>query len=483
MPSSVQPWWQRAVLYQIYVRSFADSNGDGVGDLRGIIERLDYLEWLGVDAVWLSPVTVSPDRDWGYDVADYMDIQPVFGTLADFDELVAAADARRIRVVIDLVPNHTSDQHAWFVESRAAPDSRRRDWYVWQDPRPDGSPPNNWTSSFGGGPAWTLDPATGQMYLHSFLPEQVDLNWWNENVRAAMDDVMRFWLDRGVAGFRLDVAHAIVKDRELRDRPPDSETDVLVNLDETFAVLRRWRKLVDAYEPQRVLLGETWVMDLARLAGFYGSGADQLHLAFNFPFAFAPLRAEPLREIVERMETLLPPGAWPAWTLSNHDIVRFPTRMCENNDRKARAALMALLTQRGTAVLYQGDELAMRQVDVPEDRIRDIAGRDGARTPIPWDNGWNEPWLPLGDTVPSVAAQRDDPDSFLSFCRELLAHRRSKPDLLAGEYETVAAPEGVWAYRRGEHTLIALNLTDEPAVIDAGGERRLAPWEGTIIDV
>ena len=475
----MQPWWQRAVLYQAYVRSFADSNGDGVGDLRGVIEKLDYLEWLGVDCIWLSPVTPSPDKDWGYDVSDYRDVQPVFGSLADLDELIADADRRGMRIVLDLVPNHTSNQHAWFQESRASRDNPRRDWYVWRDPKPDGSPPNNWRSSFGGGPAWTLDPPTGQMYLHSFLPEQVDLNWWNEDVRAELDDVFRFWLDRGVAGFRLDVAHAIVKDRELRDRPEDSDTDVVIDLEETFAVLRRWRSVVDAYEDPRILLGETWVMDLERLAGFYGNGDDQLHMAFNFPFTFSPLEAASLGEIVAATETVLPEAAWRVWTLSNHDIVRFPTRMCGGDERKIRCAMLALLTLRGTPVLYYGDEIGLPQVDIPAAAVRDIAGRDGARTPMPWNAAWTDPWLPVGGGT-SVAAQREDPDSILSFTRELIARRRNSPDLLEGAYESLPAPPGVWAYRRGESTVIALNLADEPARFEG---RELAPWEGVILDV
>ncbi len=492
MASDRQPWWQRAVLYQIYVRSFADSNGDGVGDLRGIIDRLDYFQWLGVDALWLSPITVSPDRDWGYDVADYTEVQPVFGTLADFDELVADARGRNLRVVIDLVPNHTSDQHPWFQEARASRNSARRDWYVWRDPKPDGVPPNNWRSAFGGGPAWTLDPETGQMYLHSFLPEQTDLNWWNDDVRDAMDDVMRFWLDRGVAGFRLDVAHAIVKDRELRDGP--SERDVLIDIDETHAVQRRWRRVVDRYESARILLGETWVMDLVKLAGFYGSGEDQLHLAFNFPFSFSPLEAEALRGVVETTEELLPERAWPAWTLSNHDMPRFPSRMCNGDARKARAALLALLTLRGTPVLYYGDELAMPQVDIPPDRERDMAGRDGARTPLPWDGDWDDPWLPLGGNVAGVAAQRDDRSSFLTFCREVLALRRAREDLVSGLYASLAAPPGVWAWRRGDGTAVALNLSDEPARTELAGRvllstagreygSELEPWEGVVLEL
>jgi alpha-glucosidase len=475
----VQPWWQRAVFYQAYVRSFADSNADGVGDLRGLIQKLDYLEWLGVDCVWLSPITLSPDRDWGYDVADYRAVQPVFGSLDDVDELIADAGGRGIRIVIDLVPNHTSDRHPWFAESRASRDNPRRDWYVWRDPQPDGSPPNNWTSSFGGGSAWMLDRATGQMYLHSFLPEQVDLNWWNGEVREAFDDVFRFWLDRGVAGFRLDVAHAIVKDRELRNRPEDSETHVLVDLDETFEVLRRWRRVVDEYDGDRALLGETWVMDLERLARFFGRGDDQLHLAFNFPFVFSPLDAAALSRVVGATEEVLPAGAWPVWTLSNHDVPRFPTRMCDGDPRKIRCALLALLTLRGTPVLYYGDELGLPQVEIPPEAVRDIDDRDGARTPMPWGGAWTNPWLPVGGGT-TVAEQQSDPDSILSFTRELIARRRSTQDLLEGSYERLDAPAGVWAYRRGTSTVVAINLADEPARFEG---HDLAPWDGAVLDV
>jgi alpha-glucosidase len=474
----MQPWWQRAVFYQVYVRSFADSNGDGVGDLRGLTERLDYLQWLGIDCLWLSPVTVSQDKDWGYDVSDYRDVQPIFGSLADLDELIADADARGMKIVLDLVPNHTSDQHSWFREARTSRDDPRRDWYIWRDPRPDGSPPNNWLAAFDGGSAWTLDPPTGQMYLHSFLPEQVDLNWWSDEVREEFDDIIRFWLDRGIAGFRLDVAHAIVKDRELRDRPESSDIGVVVDLDETFAVLRRWRSVVDAYQDPRILLGETWVMDLERLAGFYGSGEDQLHLAFNFPFALSPLETGHLRHVVESSETLLPRRGWPTWTLSNHDMARFPTRMCGGDERKVRCALLALLTLRGTPVLYYGDEIGLPQIDIPGDAVRDIGGRDGARTPMPWNDAWTDPWLPVGGGT-TVAQQRNEPDSILAFTRELIARRRSSPDLVEGAYESLSAPVGVWAYRRGDSVVVALNLADEPARFDG---RELAPWEGVILD-
>jgi alpha-glucosidase len=477
MASGVQPWWQRAVLYQVYVRSFADSDGDGVGDLNGITGRLDYLDWLGADALWLSPVTPSPDKDWGYDVADYIDVQPVFGGMPALDELVAKAAERDIQVIIDLVPNHSSDRHPWFEEARAARDSARRDWYVWADPKPDGSAPNNWRSSFGGVPAWTLDERTGQYYLHNFLPEQPDLNWWNEDVRAAFDGILRFWLDRGIAGFRIDVAHGIVKDRQLRDNPDPTVSTYNANRDDVHEVFKRWRRIVDEYEPARVLLGETWVMELDRLARFYGSGEDELHLAFNFPFTFSALDATAMRDIVEATEAALPERAWPVWMLSNHDIPRFPTRMAGGDERKARAALLLLLTLRGTPVLYYGDELGMPQADVPPERERDMAGRDGARTPMPWNGSWDHPWFPLSADVAPVAAQAEDETSFLSFCRGLIAERRANPDLQGGAYETLPAPDGVWAFRRGENTTVTVNLTDQE--VEAQGER-LAPWQGVI---
>ncbi|MFL5951604.1 MAG: alpha-amylase family glycosyl hydrolase [Gaiellaceae bacterium] len=478
MASVARPWWQRAVIYQVYVRSFADSDGDGVGDLRGIVEQLDYLEWLGVDALWLSPVTVSPDKDWGYDVAGYTSVQPVFGGMAALDDLMEQTAKRGLRVIIDIVPNHTSDRHPWFEESRASRDSPRRDWYVWADPKPDGSPPNNWRSTFGGAPAWTLDERTGQYYLHNFLPEQPDLNWWNEDVRAAFDDILRFWLDRGIAGFRIDVAHGIVKDRELRDNPDPAVSTFNANRDDVHDVLKRWRRVVDEYEPARVLLGETWVMELERLARFYGSGDDELHLAFNFPFTFSELNEAALRNVVEATEAALPERAWPVWMLSNHDVVRFPTRMAGGDERKARAALFVLLALRGTPVLYYGDELGMRQADVAREQERDMAGRDGARTPLPWNGGWSGPWLPLGGDVASVAAQRSDAGSFLSYCRGLIAERRGNPDLVAGDYETLPAPDGVWAFRRGEGTTVAVNLSDDAA--ELGDGLRLAPWQGVI---
>jgi alpha-glucosidase len=475
MPESRQPWWQGGVLYQLYPRSFADSNDDGIGDLAGIRGRLDYLEWLGVDGIWLNPTFPSPNKDWGYDVSDYCDVHPELGALADLDALVADAGARGIRVLLDLVPAHTSDQHRWFLDSRSSREGDKRQWYIWSDER-------DTQNSVFGGSAWTYDERTGQYYHHRFLPEQPDLNWIGREMRDAFDEILHFWFDRGVAGFRIDVVHELVKD------PPDR-----ANLPAINELLKRWRALADEYEPQRLLLGETWVMELERLAAFYGNGSDQLQLAFNFPFMFGGLDAGTLSDVVRRTEELVPDDASLVWALSNHDVVRFPTRICEEDDARVRCALLVLLGLEGTAVLYYGDELGMHQVEIPDDRVLDVQGRDGARTPMPWgDSDWREPWLPQGGGVPSVAEQRDDPSSVLSLCRELVALRRRRADLSHGRYQPLDAPAGVWAWRRGQETVVAVNLTPKPAQFDLGGEvilstsgrresRGLAPWEGVVV--
>jgi alpha-glucosidase len=514
-------WWRSGVLYQIYVRSFGDSDGDGIGDLQGIIDHLDHLEWLGIDGIWLSPVTPSPDADWGYDVSDYTSIHPDLGDLDTFDRLVAESDRRGIRVIVDLVPNHTSDRHPWFIDARSSRDARHRDWYVWADPKPDGGPPNNWRSVFGG-PAWTFDEATGQSYLHNFLAEQPDLNWWVDDVRDAFDDILRFWLDLGVAGFRIDVAHGLVKDRDLRDNPPTTEEDhpmlrrqglrpvFSMNRPEVHDVLRRWRRLVEEYRPARVLLGETWVLDLAHLVRFYGTGTDQLHLAMNFPFVFSDFGTA-MRSVVEAAEAGLPPGAWSAWHGSSHDAGRFPTRWCDGDARKIRAALVALLTLRGTPILYYGDEIGMTDVAVPRERLRDPVGlrgwpedqgRDRSRTPMPWTGSGGfthpgvEPWLPSGDpAAANVAEQRDDRGSVLHLCRDLIALRRARPDLAIGSFEPIEASDGVWAWRRGDGTTVAVNASEAPGRVHLGGDvllgtRRereghrgpldLEPWEAVV---
>jgi alpha-glucosidase len=495
-----EPWWRTAVLYQIYPRSFADSNADGVGDLPGITAHLDHLEWLGVDGIWLSPVTPSPNADWGYDVSDYCAVDPDFGTLADVEHLIAEAGRRGIRVLMDLVPNHTSEQHPWFLDSRSSRTAARRDWYVWADPKPGGAPPNNWVSSFGG-PAWTFDPATSQSYLHNHLSEQPDLNWWNEDVRAAFDDIFRFWCDRGVAGYRIDVCNIIIKDADLRDNPAATEDDDFEaqmfgqrpvyngNRPEVHEVIRRWRSLVDSYDEPRVLIGETPV-PVETLRRYYGDGHDELHLAFNFPFISSLFEPDALRAVVEQTEAALPPGAWPAWTGSNHDMFRFPTRWAGDDPRRVRAALLMLLSLRGTPVLYQGDEIGLGDTKLDREDLRDplgvrywpyYAGRDAARTPMPWSGatggGFTEsgvrPWLPLGDVAScNVADQQSDPHSVLTLARDLIALRRSEPDLHLGDYRSLDAPSGVWAWARGDRHTVAINMTD--------AEVHLSPIVGTV---
>jgi alpha-glucosidase len=525
------PWWKTGVLYQVYVRSFADSDGDGVGDLPGVLARLDHLAWLGVDGIWLSPVTVSPNADWGYDVADYRGVQPDYGTLSDIDRLVAAAEERGIRVLIDLVPNHSSDRHPWFVESRSSRDSSHRDFYVWVDPKPDGSPPNNWVGCFGG-PAWTLDEKTGQYYLHNFLPEQPDLNWWCEDVRTAFDDILRFWWDRGVAGFRIDVCNMIVKDAQLRDNPPATEDDPFImqifgqrpvhnsNQPEVHDVMRRWRRLADTYAPGRVLLGETNVEELETLATFYGDGQDELHLGFNFPFLESPLETDAMRANVERIEEILPPSAWPVWTGSNHDVSRLATRWAEGDPARVRLALLMLLTLRGTPVLFQGDEIGLTDGTLDRDDVRDpvglrfwpaYAGRDPARTPMPWDDGPHggftspdaTPWLPMADpTACNVQDQRDDPGSVLRLVHDILTLRRRTPDLVTGAYVSLPGTGASWMWRRGSRTVVALNMSDDPVemALPAGAVHVLIgtdrsrdattiahkldlwPWEGIVLE-
>jgi len=489
MTDDPNAWWREGTLYQIYPRSYRDTNGDGVGDLRGIIEQLDHLQWLGIRGVWLSPVTVSPNADFGYDVADFYDVDPSFGTLADLDELIAEAAGRGIRILMDLVPNHTSTEHPWFLESRSSRDNPKRDWYVWADPKPDGSPPNNWVSSFFGS-AWTLDDATGQYYLQNFLPQQADLNWWNDEVRDEFDRIRRFWFDRGVAGFRIDVAHMIVKDRELRDNPPATEDDPILEQmrgqrpvynecrPEVHEVHRRWRTIADSYDPPRVLVGETFLPRIDDVIPFYGKG-DELNLAFNIPFVQLPLQAPALRAVIERTEELMPEGCTPVWTGSNHDVPRFPTRWAENDPDRARCALMMLLTLRGSVFLYEGDEIGMLDTPLEREQLRDpvsikyfpVYGRDGARTPMQWADvpgaGFTdpgvEPWLPLGDLRVNVEDERRDPDSMLSLCRDLIGLRDAFPDLRAGAYASIDAPDDVLAYRRGERTVVALNLGTAPA--------------------
>lgn len=491
-PGTDGPWWAGEVLYQIYPRSYQDTDGDGVGDLRGITDRLDHLAWLGVRAIWLSPVTVSPNADFGYDVADYYDVDPSLGTLADLDALIAAADARGIGVLMDLVPNHTSDRHPWFVGARASVDDPHRGWYVWADPAPDGGPPNNWVSNFGGS-AWELDEASGQYFLHNFLDSQPDLDWWNDEVRDEFDRILRFWFDRGVSGFRIDVAHMVIKDRELRDNPVAVDTDPLMDQirgqrqefnscrPETHDIHRRWRAVADAYDPPRLLVGETFVERLEDLFPF--ADGTQLHLDFNIPFAHTAFTADALRDAIATTEAALAPVV-PVWTGSNHDISRFPSRWANDDPDLARVALMMLLTLRGTVFLYQGDEIGMTDVDIPRDELVDpvgirfhpYAGRDPVRTPMQWEGiagaGFTgadvEPWLRFGDLACNVADQHADQDSFLHLTRDLIGLRTSTPDLRTGLWRAIDAPADVLAYTRGEGHVVALNLGKAPATVVTG---------------
>jgi len=465
-------WWQRGAVYQIYPRSFADSDGDGVGDLEGIRARLDHLSALAVEAIWLSPIFTSPMADFGYDVADYEDVDPLFGTLDDFDRLVGDCHARGIRVVVDWVPNHSSDRHPWFLESRSGRDSPKRDWYVWRDPAPDGGPPNDWRSEFRAcGPAWTLDEATGQYYLHSFMPEQPDLNWDNPEVEAAMHDVLRFWLDRGVDGFRLDAIAKIAKDPLLRshDRAPRRHDEDWETIHDR---LRGIRRVVDAYE-DRMLVGEVSLLDLHRVVSYLDSG-DQLHLAHNFVFVHLPWDAEAFATSIADFEALAAGTAWPAWFLSNHDHSRAATRFGAG---RARAALLVLYALRGTPFVFQGEELGLPDAVVGPDRVVDVDGRDPERAPLPWEPpsaagpgaGFTtgEPWLPLVADAEALnaATQAADPASTLAFTRRLAALRRAERALQTGTQRPLDLGPGVLAWLRedaGARFLAAVNFTTEP---------------------
>jgi glycosidase len=491
------PWWHRAVTYEIYVRSFTDASGDGIGDLERVRRRLDYLSWLGIDAIWLTPFYRSPMADFGYDIVDHTDVDPLFGSLDDFDHLLADAHARDIRVIVDYVPNHTSDRHPWFEESRASLRNERRDWYFWREPGPGGAYPNNWLSLFGG-PAWELDPTTGQYYLHTFLREQPDLNWRNPAVEAAMHDVARFWLDRGVDGFRIDVAGAIAKDPLLRSNPLNPHPTIggfgrhwLSQLHvHDFAhpdVYRMWRDfrrvLDDAAPPERVSIAEVSSHDLKQWAAYYGEALDAIHMPFGFHLIRADWVPARLLEKIRSVEAVLPDGAWPNWVLGNHDQPRIASWV---GPERARVAMLLLLTLRGTPTVYYGDELAMTDVALTPDQVRDPwernepgLGRDPERTPMRWTPGPTagfcppdvEPWLPVGERSPGddVESQRADPCSPLSVARAILALRRDSEALRSGAWEAIAdAPSGVIAYTRtagGDRVLVALNLEDSAAQV------------------
>jgi glycosidase len=500
--SDDRPWWQTAVVYQVYPRSFRDTTGSGIGDLQGIIEKLEYLTGvLGVDTVWLSPFYPSPMADFGYDVSDYCDVHPMFGTLDDFDRLLARAHTLGLRIVVDFVPSHTSDRHPWFAESRASRTSPRRDWYVWRDPKPDGAPPNNWLSVFGGS-AWEPDERTGQYYRHSFLREQPDLNWRHPPLRAALLDVMRFWLDRGVDGFRVDAVQFMLKDPAERDNPPnpdgegrahkplgayDSQLHVydLAHPD-IHQVFRDMRAVTDAYDPPRMTLGEVHVYDPVELGTYYGAALDGLSMPTNFGLFRTPWTAAGVRAVVDGLEAGLPSGAWPNYSLGNHDDRRLATRLGEAGSRQAA---VLLLTLRGTPILYYGDEIGMREAAVPPSRRQDPWGiaapelsRDGCRTPMPWSaapgagfTSAADPWLPLGDDwkTRNVESQLGEPDSLLNLHRRLLALRRETPPLRAGSYRPLdAVPDDCFVFSRiraRQRVLVGINFSSEPRPVSLPG--------------
>src|SRR4051794_20536162 len=478
--SAAPAWWQRGAIYQIYPRSFADSDGDGIGDLRGIAARLDHVEALGCEAVWLSPFYRSPMADYGYDVADYRDVDPIFGTLADFDALLADAHARGIRVVVDWVPNHSSSEHEWFRESRSSRSSAKRDWYVWRDGAPGGGPPNDWKSEFRAvGAAWTFDEATGQWYLHSFMAEQPDLNWDNPEVEAAMHETLRFWLQRGVDGFRIDALQRLAHDPLLRSnagaaRRHDQDWETMHDR------LRGIRRVVDAYD-DRMIVGEVALLDLHRVVAYLGSG-DQLHLAHNFVFAHLPWDAEAFRVAVEDFEALAADTAWPAWFLSNHDLPRVASRFGDggHGPARARAALLVLYALRGTPFVYQGEELGLPDADIPPARVVDVDGRDPERAPIPWrppseagpGAGFTTgaPWLPVVADAEELNAetQAADPRSALALARRLAALRRDTPALQTGGQRSVEAGADVFAWLRerdGDRLLAVVNFAPKPAAL------------------
>ena len=479
---SESEWWRSAVVYEIYVRSFADSDGDGLGDLPGIRARLPYVRDLGVDGIWLTPFYPSPGADHGYDVADYVDVDPRFGTLADLDALVADAHELGLRITIDVVPNHTSSEHPWFRNAIADPSHPDRARYIFRPGR-DGAPPNNWVSAFGG-PAWTLDERSGEYYLHLFAPEQPDLDWHNPQVRRDFDDIFRFWLDRGVDGFRIDVAHAVFKDRLLRDETPKRK--YAIDRPEVHPLYRRWRRLADGYGDERVLVGEVMLLDQTRVARFVRP--DELHLAFNFLLLFEPWEAKALRAAIDAtLAALEPVGATPTWVLENHDVTRLRTR--HGSVDAARAAALLLLALPGTIFVYTGQELGLEEVDLPDELRQDPIffrtggakkGRDGCRVPIPWTPdppGYGftagTPWLPIPGTWGGlcVAAQERDEESTLALYRRALAARRASPAVRGGSFAWRESRAGTLAFDRAteEETVVCIvNVSAESADVPRG---------------
>jgi alpha-glucosidase len=517
-------WWKTSVIYQIYPRSFQDTNADGIGDLVGIQRRLGYLKWLGVDAIWISPIYPSPMADFGYDVSDYCNVDPIFGTLEDFDRLISAAHAIGLKIILDFVPNHTSDQHQWFLESRSSRNNPKRDWYIWRDGKAEGAPPNNWVSQFGG-PAWTFDKTTGQYYLHSFLREQPDLNWRNPAVRIATYNVLRFWLERGVDGFRIDVLWLLIKDASLRDNPPNPSfqpTQASINRflpihnadqPEIHELIAEMRSVVDQYN-ERVLIGEIY-LPLERLVAYYGRDLGGVHLPFNFQLLHTAWTAKDIARLIAEYEAALPVGGWPNWVLGNHDQPRIAARI---GAAQARIAAMLLLTLRGTPTLYYGDELGIGKITIPQNAMRDPweknepglgVSRDPSRTPFHWDATPNAgfsrtiPWLPLDPNyhVCNVETLSAEATSILNLYRLLLSIRRQYVSLNSGAFQLIDTHENVLVYARSaerERILVYLNFGDSEQSLEGqdltGGtilacthldrkafERALRPNEGLTV--
>ena len=481
-------WWQTGIIYEIYVRSFQDSNDDGIGDLRGILKRLDYLEWLGVTALWLTPVYPSPMKDFGYDISDYTGIHPVFGKMDDFDELISEVHRRGMKLIIDFVPNHTSDQHPWFLESRSSKNNPKRDWYYWKDAGPGGQPPNNWLAVLGGS-AWEWDELTKQYYYHAFLKEQPDLNLRNPEVQKAIMDIMRFWLGKGVDGFRIDVMWHLAKDEKWRDNPANphyqphmptcDQVLQIYSCDQPEArdIVSLFRELLDTYS-QKLLIGELY-LPIDKVVGYYGAGNKGAHLPGNFQLLFLPWQAGELGIAIDQYEGVLPDVAWPNWIIGNHDRPRLISRI--GREQTCNAAML-LLTLRGTPTLYYGDEIGMQQVRIPDSEVQDPQGllmpgknlsRDGGRTPMQWDGtegagfSKHKPWMRLDEQYRenNVAEQKEDPDSLLNFYHRLIHIRQSEPSLNMGDYYPIITDGKVLSYMRkaegADSFLVILNLTNE----------------------
>ncbi len=473
-------WWKRAVIYEVYPRSFQDSNGDGIGDLHGILDRLDYMVDLGVGAIWIAPIYPSPMADFGYDISDYCGIDPIFGSMSDFDHLLEEVHRRGLHLILDFVPNHTSDQHPWFLESRSSRDNAKRDWYIWRDQ------PNNWTSNFGGS-AWEFDEATGQYYYHSFLKQQPDLNWRNPAVIAAMFDVLRFWLRKGVDGFRVDVMWLLIKDEQFRDNPPNPGYHAGLssnhrflpvynsNRPEVHAIVAEMRSVIDQFS-DRVLIGEIY-LPVAQLMTYYGKHLEGANLPFNFHLLQCAWSADAVCHVMRDYDQALPPGAWPNWVLGNHDQPRIASRIGE---QQARVAAMLLLTLPGTLTMYYGEEIGMTNVPIAPEQVKDSAeknepgigqGRDPERTPMCWDPSeragftTGTPWLPLGQdsrTV-NVAVERQHSSSMLTLYKQLIALRKSHPTLVSGKLDELHAENNILRFRRTgrEEIEVILNMTHE----------------------